>query len=250
MMEEIINPWPARGQVICEDDVDGFRWYEIDGRKYISVTQVLEVAQHFKLTNWFKNNSKSKIEKTKEQTAALGTKLHELVERDLKHEENLDVPQELTQAFRNWKLKQHEYQLQALVTEQTVLSKKYGYAGKLDMIVSGDFKEIKTPFAVGDLKSGRFSIKTGYQLAAYRNAVIEMPNGYTQDNLGMFGIQIHRDGSEPKVFEYQHHHYCFERFLYCLEIFKGLYYNKLKKMQWPYLEHDAVREWLGVIEHE
>lgn len=245
-----LYPWLTKGQVICEDDVDGFRWYQIGGKKYISVTQVLEVAQHFRLSNWLKNNSKNKVEKTKKETAQLGTDLHKLVELDLNHEEPKEIRPELMNAFANWKKVKSEYEIGALLTEQTVVSDKYGYAGTVDMLIQGRFPKVNKPFAVADLKTGFFSVKAGYQIASYRQAIIEGKNAYTEDNTGMVGIQIHRDGSKVNVFEYEHNHYCFERFLYSLELFKGLYFSKLKKMGWEYLEKDSVKEWLGVIEHD
>jgi len=247
---ERITEKNEKQQVICEDDVDGFRWYEVDGVKYISVTQVLDVAQHFKFNNWLKNNSKNKIEKVKKETAHIGTQLHKLVEMDLNRETDFEIPPELNQPFYNWKQVQSKHDIQALMTEQLVVSKKYGYAGTLDMVIRGCFEKVQKTFSVADLKTGFFSIKAGWQIAAYRNALIEMPNAYTQDNLGMVGIQIHRDGSKVNVFEYEHVHPCFEAFLNCLEIFKMLYFNKLNKLEWPYLKKSSLKDWWGVIEHE
>lgn len=229
------------------EDERGWRWYEVNGVKLISVTQVLDVIQHYQLTNWFKNNSANKIEKTKTLTGDFGTHMHKIVEMDLQNDQNktdkkilIDSP-ELSKGFENWNKVKTENQIASTHTETMVYSLENGYAGQLDLI--GTFKFTKPAnahrtHAVQDLKTGRFSIKTGWQIAAYRRAAIEM--GLVDETCGMVGIGIHRDGTPGKPFEYEHIDFCERRFLYALESFKGLYFNELAKMKWPYLMKDCV----------
>lgn len=165
------------------EDERGWRWYEVDGVKLISVTQVLDVIQHFQLSNWFKNNSANKIQKVKDATASFGSSMHKIVEMDLQNDQHgtekkitIDNP-ELAKGYENWTKLKNDNHIQSTHTETMVYSLKYGFAGQLDSI--GTFKFKNPPnahrtHAVQDLKTGRFSIKTGWQIAAYRRAAIEM----------------------------------------------------------------------------
>lgn len=232
------------------EDSRGWRWYEVDGVKLISVTQVLDVAQHYQLANWFKNNSANKIQKTKEKTADFGSSLHKIVEIDLQNDQHgtdkkieINEPT-LAKGYENWLKVKTENHIQSTHTETMVYSLQYGFAGQLDSIGTFKFKKpanLHRTHAVQDLKTGRFSIKTGWQIAAYRRAAIEM--GIGDENLGMVGVGVHRDGSPGQAFEYEHIDFCEQRFFYCLEVFKGLYFNELSKMNWPYLKQDSVQQY-------
>lgn len=234
-------------QIDRSEDTRGWRWYEVDGVKLISVTQVLDVIQHYQLTNWFKNNSSNKIQKTKDSTADFGHVLHKAVEIDLQNDQHqtqkkiiLDNPIQ-AQGFENWQKLKTDCQIVSTHTETMVYSLKYGFAGQLDLIGTFKFKKpsnLHRTHAVQDLKTGRFSIKTGWQIAAYRRAAIEM--GLANEDIGMVGIGVHRDGSPGQAFEYEHIDFCERQFLYALQNFKGLYFNELAKMNWPYLKQDAV----------
>ena len=70
------------------------------------------------------------------------------------------------------------------------------------------------------------------EMAAYRLACAEKG----AKDLGMIGLQIKRDGSGAKAFVYSHYDFCLQRFLCTLEAFKGMYYGKLDKMNWPFLQ--------------
>jgi hypothetical protein len=53
------------GGVTRYNDQNNVRWYENNGKKYISVTQVLDCFVPPQLKNWFKNNSAKAIDKKK-----------------------------------------------------------------------------------------------------------------------------------------------------------------------------------------
>lgn len=223
------------------EDSRGWRWYEVDGIKLISVTQVLDVIQHFQLTNYFKNNSANKIQKTKDSTGQFGSTLHKMVEMDLQDKKITIEEPALQRGFENWSKVKEENHITATHTETMVYSLKYGFAGQLDYIGTFQFKKkanLHRTHAVQDLKTGNYSIKTGWQLAGYRRAAIEM--GLADESIGMVGIGVHRDGSPGQPFEYEHLDFCERQFLYALQNFKGLYFNELAKLQWPYLKKDAV----------
>jgi hypothetical protein len=85
-----------------------------------------------------------------------------------------------------------------------------------------------------DLKTGYYSVKTGWQIAAYKQAYEEMQNGAAQ-GLGMVGISIKRDGSLAQPFVYTHWDYCWRAFLACFTVWKALYFRKLQRLNWVYL---------------
>lgn len=224
-----------------EDD-EGIRWYEDvgTGRKYISVTHVLSYATHPKLKNWFVNNSKNKIAKVLEKSSNLGTILHSLVENDLSNkpiiidqikypELSVDELFGLKKAFDNWLITKSDHQIEATHTELMICSDEFGYAGSLDILGLFDGRP-----AIMDLKTGRYDVKAGWQMAAYRRAVIEA--GLSDETLGMVGIQIKRDGLEANTFVYSHYDFCFNKFLACMELFKAFNFYKLDKMGWPWLK--------------
>lgn len=224
------------------EDSEGWRWYkDSEGRFYISVTKVLDVAQHQRMMKYYKTNSKAKNEKVLKTTANIGTEIHDLVERDLNNE-TFDIPEKYQDAFSNWIDVKDKFKIEAMHTEQMVISKKYGFAGTLDMFIEGDFKK---KYNIADLKTGFYGVKAGWQMAAYREAFLEQ-GGYSPDEVGMVGIQIHRDGSKVGVFEYEHINPCTEAFLSCLEIFKMLYFNKLNKLGWSYLKDNSLKRYWGV----
>lgn len=218
------------------EDGDGWRWYtDEEGQKYISVTQVLDVAMHFRLKKWLANTSVKKAKETKYKTANLGTRFHNMVERDLTGQ-HVVCPAELKMPYENWQKLKSEKNIKAFKTEQMVNSTVYGYAGSLDIF--GTFEDRA---CIMDIKTGRYDVKAGWQLAAYRQAFLE-GSGYKKEELGMVGLQVHREGKDVNTFVYEHIDFCFERFLCCLEIFKGLYFYKLNKMKWPWLQHRSLGE--------
>lgn len=223
-------------------ELNGARFYELDNIVYPSVTSILDIIQPKRLTNYFKNNSKAKIEKTLTTTADFGSSLHSIIEMDLKGNPPTfsDSQQPLSKCYDNWKIIKERHNISAIKSEQIVVSKKYGFAGQYDHwgLCDGTHNII-------DVKSGFFSNKVGLQMAAYRQALIEneplTPKGISE--LGLVGIQIHRDGREPKVFKYEHLSWVMTKFLHALEIWKHENFQMLNKIEWPYLHKDSVKEY-------
>ena len=217
-------------------DVDSWRWYsEIGGMGKLSVTTILSNAvANIQLNSWFKKTSEKKIATTVQKAADFSTLSHEYFEKILKGVD-FEVPEthrsHITN-FRKWVL---DNNVKALHTEITVTSDKYGYCGTIDCIAS-----IGDEVCVIDWKTGnRYSITNGYQLAAYRQAAIEM--GLIDDKSAMMGVQIARGTAEIKTFKYEHIEFCLQKFLCALEIFKGLYFHKLLKLDWKWLKEQALR---------
>lgn len=215
-------------------DVDGWRWYAESeehyqaGDCYISVTQVLDHIVHHKLKSYFQKNSYNFQLKHKEKTANVGTAIHEAIEADLQGQTPTLTP-ETEKAFTAWKRFKKKYDIAAKYVELSVYHPTKRYAGTVDIL--GSFKpenSDRLATAVMDIKTGRFGIKTGWQLAAYYHALKEL--GYAPD--GMVGLSIKRTGEPGTPFVYQHIDSCYKAFLASLYTFKMLYYNKLAKMNW------------------
>ena len=233
-------------------DVDGERWYRLPGETdpanyFASVTNVLSVANAKPLVDYFKTTSSRKQTATLEQTANLGTKIHDLVERDLQGETipeaELTFGEQDTIGLRDWfkrwqKLKQ-EKQITATALEVPVVNIKYGYAGTLDIL--GTY--MGQP-AIFDVKSGFYGVKAGYQLAAYKQAFFDMikagpttPEGVLGEKaqgLRLVGLSLPWN-KIANCFVYEHEDFCWNRFLDALGLFRGLNYHRLDKMKWRYL---------------
>lgn len=218
-------------KIVRYEDEDGWRWYERDGKKYLSVTLVLSCVVHEKLKSWFIRNSQNKVKTAVKNAANLGTKIHAAVEADIKGKVHKIDP-EIAQAFANWKeLKRTK--VTPFESEVYVYSETLGVAGQLDLL--GEYNK---KMSVMDIKTGRYDVKAGWQMAAYKHCYEEMHN---IKDLGMVGIQIPRDGSEIRTFEYEHYDWCMSCFLGALQCFKGQYFAKLAKMDWPWLKEGLYR---------
>lgn len=231
-----------------EDPETGWRLYaeskaHLDrGEFYISVTALLDHITHHRLKKWMKNNTAKAQEKTLKVAGDDGTAIHAAVEADLK---GLPVrwPEHLTKVGGEWAKMKATYHFQG-ETEIQVYSNQFGYAGTADYVghifmPANPEKKIeeRSLQAVGDWKSGRYSIKTGWQLAAYKHAAEELL-GYK--DLGMFGASLPRGGEPGNVFVYQHLDPCWKAFVCSWYTFKMLYWNTLAKLKWAWLDVDPI----------
>lgn len=221
--------------MIVANDANGFRWYtDAKGTKYVSVTQAMDHVVPKFLQNWMKKNSVAKIDKIKSHSADHGTSIHKELE-DLFFEQIAPTSPSALKALEL--LASDGYSI--VDCEQEVFSDEYGYAGRLDLIV----KDKDGNLGVGDLKTGNsFSIKTGWQLSAYLMAYNAM-NPTATPLTFMLGVHIPRDKpSRGKLFRYSRINFCFMTYLSCLQTFKGVYWNELKKANWQWLERPIFLE--------
>lgn len=243
------------------NDKDGRWWYTFDGSlqpdKIVPrVTNVLEIAVAEKMKNYYTNNSANKQKKVLKETANFGSRLHDLVERDLKGEEV--VPDhEMADAFFRWTMFRQDHLISATHNEISAYSLEDGYAGTVDII--GNFTACGNPNCCGakdeegnlvastfdgkavmDLKTGFYSNKAGWQMAAYRRALIQM--GVIDDSYGMVGLSIPRKEQYPtKGFPYMHIDFCELAFLSCFQTWKSLYFSCLNNMNWAWLHKTQIR---------
>lgn len=220
-------------KIEMKTDADGWRIYQCDKTPLFSITTILgNTVANPKLASWYKKNSAKKIDEVMTTTADLGTRAHAAFEAILKNEVpevTADI-QPLVASFRKWK---DDNNVKPLHLEKTVYSKKYGYAGTLDFVgyVNGELTII-------DWKTSKnYKITNGWQMGAQRIAALESLN--ISRECGLLGVQISRDSGELKTFKYQHIESVENAFLHSLEVFKMLYYNKLAKLEWPWLHQKA-----------
>lgn len=215
-------------------DSDGWSWYGQPGPDTcLSVTTILDPITPKFLSNWFKNNSSNKIEKKLTVAGDFGSSAHEMFAKILNHEP-FDIPESHIIHVNNFSRWAEENNVKPLACERTIISGKYGFAGTADFI-----GEINGKLVVADWKTGNsYSIKNGWQIAAYRLAAIEQ--GLIPETCGMIGVQVARDTGVVKTFEYTHIDFCEHAFLATLDVFKALYFTKLNKLNWKWLKERAT----------
>lgn len=211
-------------------DEDGWRWYN----NKPSITTILgNTVANPKLNNWYKKNSANKIEKVMVTTADMGTRAHKCFEDILlgnkpKYEDDI---RHIVLSFIDWKEKNN---VKPLHLEKTVESEKYGFAGTLDFC-----GYINGKLVIADWKtSNNYKITNGWQMGAQRLAALEALG--LNPECGLLGVQISRDKGEVKTFEYTHIQSVEDAFLRTLDTFKMLYWNKLSKLEWPWLMQQAT----------
>jgi len=230
-------------------DANNWGWYQRkDGLQLLGVTTGLEYGLPKKqLENYYKNTSKAKIEQNYKAGCDFGSKAHDYFERILLGDVTFAVDASHIphiKVFRAWIAK---HNLKPIGIELHVESEKFGYAGTCDCLghltACEDRTCCKVDFGtklmVIDWKTSKsFGVGYGYQLAAYRQALIE--TGDIDEGTGMIGFQIRNDTAAAQSYIYEHYDYCFHKFLCALEQFKGINFYKLKEMQWPYLDKQAL----------
>lgn len=162
----------------------GFYWLE--GVPYVSVTQVLRVIDRPALRYWFgqqvyrafvkdptlsEKDALSAPYRQSDKAKSRGSTVHSIVEAYKKTGAVIeDIPEEFrgyAEAFYSW-IKDNS--VEVISQEKTVISKKHGYAGTLDLIVS-----------ISDSGTWLIDVKTGkgiypeswLQLSAYKEALEE-----------------------------------------------------------------------------
>jgi len=230
-------------EISREEDVDGWRWYKgPDGRKYASVTNILSCIQHSRLQNWWKKHGPKAIEKKTKRARDLGSADHDALETYIRRGEVTQGHEDFIQAWSGFAL---EEGIIPIHSELMVFSPTLGVAGTIDIVGT-----IKGKPSIMDLKTGRFfGVKAGWQIAAYKYLFEELT---AQAGFGMAGIHSRRVDSpaitnpqekfDIKLFQYVHMEFCLRRFLCVFEAWKGLYFSKLKQMEWPWLHSYSAEE--------
>jgi hypothetical protein len=195
------------------DSTTGWRFYEVNGEKHVSVTQVLEYFVDQNLKNWFIKTSPKAGEKRKTETASQGSAIHQAA-----HEGKEDRLNALMEELG-----------MVTVASEIVCYSKNGWAGQADRIVTFKGKNY-----VVDIKTGRFG-NAECQLGAYSLAL----NEHGHDIQGMGVISLPRDLTQPaRYFDYTDYedYPTMEDNQYawcaCFDAWKRHYYKQLEG--WPF----------------
>lgn len=189
--------------IVRYNDGNGFRWYEIGGAKYVSVTTVLDCFVPPQLKNWMIRNSAKSIEKKKQDTASIGSQIHANVHAGSDERFNSLAKDS---GFKT-------------IKSEFVVKSKLGFAGQVDRLI-----ELAETKYIIDVKTGRFGATAGAQMAAYLLAA----NEAGEDVRGIGVVSIPRDGSNPGWFDYSKNlENCQYAFLCAFEYWKFQNYKKL-----------------------
>lgn len=163
--------------------------YQINGKSYSRVTQILTVIAKQQLMNWMAKQGTKQVNEILTNRQTIGTVTHKLIEHTIKKVPfNLGTYEnEIQDNVKLFKIIQNECHLIPEALEQHLWSNKYGYAGTADYI--GWYKSCTTFFkykstkpkfqnsawVIGDWKTSKAIYPSyWYQLAAYVKAFEEL----------------------------------------------------------------------------
>jgi len=154
-----------------KQDNQGIRWYEVDGKEYISVTAVLGNWVPIQLKKWFINKKPEEIEKRRKETADKGSELHAKAEAG--------TEDRVTSLLQSEGME--------ILEQEIVVCSEDGWAGTVDVKVKQGDRILML-----DIKTGRFGPTAGAQLGAY---------SLTDPEVTGFGvIKLPRDEKQPAQF--------------------------------------------------
>lgn len=200
----------------------------LKGNFFLSVTTILSCVSLPGDKDFLLYSTTTGYNKLMEATASVGERIHECIQR-YSMGDDVHLDEETRTPFENF----HgmNLNLQGINAEFWLHHDKYGYAGSADL-----FAYYKGKRTLVEIKTGQYRITAGWQVAAYYMAMKHL--GMNPE--GVIGLQIHRGGRDNNVFEYKHIDSCFTAFLCCLNIFRMANYNKLKKLNWRFLNEEPV----------
>jgi hypothetical protein len=165
----------------------------------------------------------------KEAAADIGTQTHEIIERILKGEIGIVVPDYLKSTIDSFAAWYSQAGIDSVLhSELPVVSEKYGYGGTIDIV----FKMQDGTTLICDWKTSNGLYKeTSLQIAAYRQAYIEMVDHKPSDSIINAGAV--RLGKDYPAFEYRavtQLDECLTGFLSCMGIRRWI--ADMKGTQW------------------
>lgn len=181
----------------------------------------------FEWLNGMREDVKGISRRKKEDAADVGTETHTIIERVLRGEIGVDIPDHLRQTINSF-MEWYAYmgKVEVLFMELGVVSTKYSYGGTIDVVMKLPSKRIM----VYDWKTSNGLYKeTTLQLAAYRQAFIEM-SGYHPNDVGCAAVRL---GKDYPAFEYKdvnNPDECLTGFLACMQIRQ--WHDDMKGTEW------------------
>jgi hypothetical protein len=106
-----------------------------------------------------------------DKVSTLGSKLHKYIEYDLKKEAYPDkeLSEDMIPGITSWEVFKSDHDIEMIDSERVLHSKKYRFAGTLDLRIKIDGKTY-----IADLKTGSVQDKAFIQLSAYKTMMQEM----------------------------------------------------------------------------
>jgi hypothetical protein len=202
------------------DPETNWRWYEVDGKRYISVTQVLDSWVPPTLKNWFKNNSAAKIEKVKTETAKIGSDLHALSAAGGEDRFNSLIKEKGI----------------TIIDSEVVRINPMGWAGQRDHKA-----EINGKRYILDTKTGSIGPQSFAQCAAY--ALAANANGENIEGIGV--ISLPRDPARPAQFFDGSAHLSECMYGWCCIYDFWCFYNYKKLLNWEFANKRATVYYFG-----
>lgn len=169
----------------------GNRKYEVNGRTYTSVTSIIgSLLKNFGLEKWkqdwidtqlthfegwtitpqLANEIVTASSKEAEESARIGTEMHDIIERLLRGEDVNDVPDQLEPAVRAWLKWRKEFIEWELVATEVGVYNPYS-AGQVDAL----FRKGRNDYLVVDWKTSSGLYDSSFlQVAAYAKALSHM----------------------------------------------------------------------------
>lgn len=224
-MERIEHATKPKGWRVYADTLEDY----LRGDFYLSVTTVLSCVLLPGDKDFLLYSQRDTYDLMMERTAAVGDSIHSLIQNYVMGNPHLEFDEAVRPAFKGFC--SLGLNLKGIDAEIWLHHDKYGYAGSADL-----FAYYKGQRTLVEIKTGQYRITAGWQLAAYYHAMKHL--GLNPE--AAIGLQLHRAGDDMKVFEYQHIDSCFSAFLCCLNIFRMANYNKLKKLNWRFLNEEPV----------
>jgi hypothetical protein len=163
-----------QGHSIIKKVIDGTHYYYVDGEFYPAVTRILDVAGpvEYGLRAYFKNNTPEDIEEKSRVSLEKGSLVHDAIEQLLNGVvlplDNYEDPmKKLIVRFYEWyqTFKPTDY-----LTEQTIFSLKFKYAGTCDLVATIGDKRVLIDFKTN--KNGIY-FNNKLQVMAYKQAYEE-----------------------------------------------------------------------------
>jgi len=148
------------------------------GDLYISVSQILSMlgGADF-LIKWALKEFGGRLDPLKahseymERVSDLGSRLHKWIEYDLKNIKYPDdeLKEDMVGGIESWDAFKKNHKIEMIDSERVLFSKRYRFAGTLDLRIKIDDKVY-----IADLKTGSVQHKAFIQLTAYKTMMKEM----------------------------------------------------------------------------
>lgn len=194
------------------------RYYEKEGRKYLSVTTALSIIRKPPLEQWRGNLGNVEADRIAEEAGDIGRRVHDTIKliNQGRNPNKIIVSDDIQPMVERYIAWHDKYVEGVIAVEQTVYNELYQYAGTYDLlaVLRGD----KLPTLI-DIKTGRSIAypEIPLQLAGYQKT---LPDGIKIKQRAI--LHLPREGNKlvVKTYPQKEYDYHFRLFLYALELYR------------------------------